>query len=96
MPKCCAPDELKVRINVSLTRENVEGFDGFLEDMRRICLANGANEKEVDSFLGRSSFLRWAVSFLGKKEVREAMKHLILAHLGLAEVQTEMDLGNLG
>lgn len=93
MAKRCTPEELKVRINVSLSREDVEGFDGFLEDMRRICLANGADEKEVSAFLGRSGFLRWAVSFLGKNEVREALKHLVLAHLGLAEVQTEMNLG---
>lgn len=95
MPKRLPHEELKVRINISLSREDVEGFDDFLDDMRRICLSNGADEKEVSAFLGRSGFLRWAVSFLGKKEVREAMKHLILAHLGLAEVQTEMDLGNL-
>jgi hypothetical protein len=92
MPKRIKPEELKVRVNISLSRDDVEGFENFLEDMRRICLVNGADEKEVSSFLSRSGFLQWAVSFLGKPEVREAMKHLVLGHLGLSEVQTEMNL----
>lgn len=92
MPAKKAPEDIKTRIAISLSIEDIKRFDGFLDHIKQLCEANGASSAEVNAYTTRSGFLTAAIRLLGVPEYQKALDGAFAAFLGINVVQNKLDI----
>lgn len=86
------PEELKTRITLSLSTEDVKRFDNYIDHLRVLCETNGAKGEDVSRTLTRSGLLTAAVKLMGIPEYQKAVDLAIAASMHLNVAQTELEL----
>jgi hypothetical protein len=92
MPAKKAPEDIKTRIAVSLSIDDIKRFDAFLDHLKQLCEANGAKPSDISTYTTRSGFLTAAIQLLGVPEYQKALDGAVCLFLGLNVSQTKLDI----
>lgn len=92
MPAKKDPEDIKARVSLSLSTEDLKRFDAFLDHLKQLCEANGAKSSDINTYTTRSGFLTAAIQLLGVPEYQKALDGAVCLFLGLNVSQTKLDI----